>query len=296
VVIEVSSFQLEEIVHFKPYIAVLLNVTPDHLDRYASMADYFSAKLNLVRNQEKGDYLVLNRDDPVLWENSARAGGFGAAQKVWFSCRGRDADAYAAGGYIHVKPAEKISLAGNPLRGMHNLENILAAVAAARLAGAQPAKIEAALRDFKGLAHRMESLGKIGKVEFINDSKATNVDAALKSIAGIHGPMVVILGGKDKGGDFKALEKTIAERVDTVLLVGQAAAAIRGQLPALEKKFHPVKDLGEAAAEGFKRLEKKGGVVLLAPACASFDMFKNFEHRGEVFKEEFLKLKKKYER
>lgn len=300
VVLEVSSFQLEEIIRFKPDIAVLLNVTPDHLDRYAAVDDYFSAKLNLVKNQERGDYLVLNYDDPLLRENKTDAGRFGAAQKVWFSrtCRDPDADVYIAGEYIRLKPAhkdtverEKISLAQNPLRGVHNLENILAAVTAARLAGVEPAKIETALGNFKGLTHRMESLGKIGGVEFINDSKATNVDAALKSIDSIHESLVVIMGGKDKGGDFSILEKTIEEKVDTVLLVGRAAAEIRRQLGLPREKFYRVKDLAEAVAEGFKRLEKKGGVVLLAPACASFDMFENFEHRGQVFKKEVLKLK-----
>ena len=342
VVLEVSSFQLEEIVHFRPKIGLILNITPDHLDRYASTAEYFSAKLNLVKNQERGDYLVLNADDPVLREHAhANSSSFGQARRLWFSlsrtieakkdngfdifasivgkdillrvgdvdCSSRDSGETGDTGASSVTDAtrstprkgtspvppglkdscEKISLLNNPLRGLHNLENILAAATAARLAGVSPETIEAALPSFKGLPHRMESSGTLDNVEFINDSKATNVDATLKSIAGITGPMVLILGGKDKGGDFVGLREIIKERVDQVLLIGKAAQTIREQLGA-GIDMEPVTDLADAVNKGYRRLKATGGVVLLAPGCASFDMFNNFEHRGDVFKQEVSRL------
>jgi UDP-N-acetylmuramoylalanine--D-glutamate ligase len=314
VVIEVSSFQLEEIIHFRPYIGVILNVTPDHLDRYVDTAEYFSAKLNLVKNQEHSDYLVLNGDDRVLREHAQDDPPiFGWARRLWFlrtRSKARDAamEIFASlhGEEIHLHlgsfssstaSIEKISLKGNPLLGVHNLENILAAVTTARLLGVCSNHIETSITSFQGLPHRMESVGKIGDVEFINDSKATNVDAALRSIASISGSMVLILGGKDKGGDFTVLGNSIRERVERVLLIGQAAPFIRSQFSGqkiLEKKLDNVSDLEEAVKKGWQILEKKGGVVLLAPGCASFDMFNDFEHRGEVFKEEVFKLMKSF--
>jgi UDP-N-acetylmuramoylalanine--D-glutamate ligase len=312
VVIEVSSFQLEEIVYFRPYIGVILNITPDHLDRYADTAEYFSAKLNLVKNQERSDYLVLNGDDRVLREHvHDEPPVFGRARRLWFMRTGAKASDTAVEIFvslheeeIHMQlggfspspgSIEKISLKGNPLRGLHNLENILAAVTTARLLGVSSKHIETSITSFHGLPHRMEPVGKIGDVEFINDSKATNVDAALKSITGISEPMVLILGGKDKGGDFTVLGNAIRERVERVLLIGQAAPTIRSHFSsqkALEKKLENVSDLEEAVKKGWQILGEKGGIVLLAPACASFDMFNNFEHRGEVFREEVVKLSK----
>jgi len=345
VVLEVSSFQLEETVHFRPHIGLILNITPDHLDRYASTAEYFSAKLNLVKNQVRSDYLVLNADDPVLRKHAhANSSSFGQAQRLWFSLSGTidakrdkqfDPFASISGTDILVnlenvdcffmedrkdgktgdspilegtpntknsrsipdngKTLEKISLQNNPLRGLHNLENILAAVTAARLAGVSAQTIENALPTFKGLTHRMESVDSIDNVEFINDSKATNVDATLKSISGISAPLVLILGGKDKGGDFTILREIIKKRVNLVLLIGKAAQTIHHQL-GTGIQVEPVTDLAEAVAKGYQHLKQTGGVVLLAPGCASFDMFDNFEHRGETFKQEvnrFIKEKQK---
>lgn len=311
VVIEVSSFQLEEINHFRPYIGVILNITPDHLDRYAGTAEYFSAKLNLVKNQERSDYLVLNGDDQVLRKHAHDDPPvFGRARRLWFlrsspkaSDAGMEIFSSLHGEEIHLQlggssPSsnnmETVSLKGNPLRGLHNLENILAAVTTVRLLGVSSKHIETSITSFRGLPHRMEPVGKIGGVEFINDSKATNVDAVLRSITSISGSMVLILGGKDKGGDFTVLGNAIRERVDRVLLIGQAAPSIRSQfsfIKDLEKKLDNVSDLEEAVKKGWQILGKNGGVVLLAPGCASFDMFNNFEHRGDMFKEEVFKLK-----
>jgi UDP-N-acetylmuramoylalanine--D-glutamate ligase len=288
VVLELSSFQLEEIADFKSHIAMLLNISPDHLDRYSNLTNYFSAKKNIFKNQAESDFMVLNYDDPLLREN---AGSFGPAKTVWFSrlSMGIGEGAYIENDHIVLKLAgsvKRISIKENPLRGLHNLENLLAAVTVAVLCGIKARGIEKSIAGFKGLTHRMEPAGKIGAVEFINDSKATNVDAALKSISSINTGMVLILGGKDKGGDFALLGSAIKERVKKVLLLGSAAPAIYEQLADMKEKFIFIKDLSEAAASGYEILKESGGVVLLAPACASFDMFDNFEHRGEVFKKE----------
>ncbi len=297
VVVEVSSFQLEEIIHFKPHIALILNLTPDHLDRYPGIEAYFDAKLNIGKNQNSGDYMIVNADDTRLrchrqWKGNAR--------QVWFSRLNDESgiDASLEGGDICLRlPAggegETVSLANNPLPGVHNLENLLAAVTAVRLMGITPGGIQSALRDFKGLPHRMETAGHVGKVAFINDSKATNVDAAIKSVESIQDPLVLILGGKDKGGDFTQLREIIQKRVKQVLLVGHAAPEIRRRLPELEHIMTTVKDFAEAVETGYRLLRDNGGVVLLAPGCASFDMFDNFEHRGRVFIEEVGTLARK---
>ncbi|MCP5047523.1 MAG: UDP-N-acetylmuramoyl-L-alanine--D-glutamate ligase [bacterium] len=310
VVVEVSSFQLEEIEYFRPDIAVILNITPDHLDRYDRIEDYFDAKLNLVRNQARGDWLILNRDDPVLRREEHKE-RYGTATPLWFSRRrttpgglgtpdSQDSPDVAAcfeddGHTLRLslgdpKTVETLSLHDNPLRGIHNLENILAAAMTARLAGAEPGDIRAGIAGFTGLPHRMESAGKLGGVEFINDSKATNVDAALMSIKSINEPMALILGGRDKGGDFSLLLPEIRKKVDNILLIGEAADTIRKQLILLSNRFYEVTDLADAIEKGWKMMEPTGGIVLLAPACTSFDMFDNFEQRGDVFKEEVAKL------
>jgi UDP-N-acetylmuramoylalanine--D-glutamate ligase len=285
-VLELSSFQLEEIVHFRADVAVLLNITPDHLDRYPSMGAYAAAKFNLFKNQRPADFMVLNGDDPLL-QNEKK---LGPGKPLRFSSSRVLSDgAFLENQAVALKfgtAAERISLRRNPLRGIHNLENIMAAALACRAVGLTAAEVESGLESFRGLAHRMEAAGTIGRVEFINDSKATNVDAALKSIASIDNALVVILGGKDKGSDFTALRDILAAKAKKVLLIGKAAPLIASQLRGLEGKLAHVRDLREAVHAGYEALRREGGVVLLAPACASFDMFDNFEHRGDVFKQE----------
>ena len=291
VVLELSSFQLEETVRFRPSVAVLLNITPDHLDRYPSMSEYKAAKFKLLENQKRSDCMVLNADDPLLRESAK----MGRGKAYWFSAsRPQECGAYIKGPDLIMKVGgseETISLRENSLRGIHNLENIMAAALACRQVGLSAAEIEAGLAGFRGLPHRMEEVGKVGLVEFINDSKATNVDAALKSITSIDGNLVVILGGKDKGSDFSVLERPLRERALRVLLLGQAAPLLRSQLPGLGERLCDVDDLEEAVAKAYELLAPGGGVVLLAPACASFDMFSNFEHRGDVFRQEVLRLR-----
>jgi len=293
VVLELSSFQLEEIVRFRPEVAVLLNITPDHLDRYPSMAEYAAAKFNLFKNQQAEDCMVLNADDPLLRDGSK----LGRGRPLWFSAtRPLACGAHLQGQDLVLSEGgevQAISLRRNPLRGIHNLENIMAAALACRAVGLSAREIEAGLASFRGLPHRMEEAGRVGTVEFIDDSKATNVDAALKSIASIDGNLVVILGGKDKGGDFSALLEPLQQRARRVLLLGKAAPLLAGQLSALGDRLARVRDLEEAVASGYGVLKESGGTVLLAPACASFDMFDNFEHRGEVFKQEVRRLQQR---
>jgi UDP-N-acetylmuramoylalanine--D-glutamate ligase len=283
-------------VDFKPHIALILNVTPDHLNRYKSLEDYFITKLNIGKNQESIDYLILNYDDPMLLRENIEI--VGKAKRVWFSRLECDFEtgAYLKDDHIYTKlgdKEEKVSLIKNPLKGLHNLENLLASVTTARLMGISSSGIEKSMEDFKGLPHRMESVGKLGNVEFINDSKATNVDATLKSINSMNQSTVLILGGKDKGSDFAILLDPIRQKAEHVLLIGDAASTIHLQLRGIAEKISIVSDFSEAVEKGYRLLAKKGGVVLLAPGCASFDMFENFEHRGQVFKEEVLKLNRK---
>lgn len=290
VVLELSSFQLEEIERFRADVAVLLNITPDHLDRYPSMEAYAAAKFNLFRNQRPVDCMVLNADDPLLGD----ARRLGPGKPFWFSTTRMLHDGAGLedhGIVLNVSPTrERIALRRNPLRGIHNLENIMAAALACHAVGLGAAEIEAGLESFRGLPHRMETAGTVGRVEFINDSKATNIDAALKSIASIDGELVVILGGKDKGSDFSGLQKTLSEKSRKILLLGKAAPLIAAQLHGLENRLIHVRDLREAVRVGYETLRRDGGVVLLAPACASFDMFTDFEHRGNVFKQEVQAL------
>jgi UDP-N-acetylmuramoylalanine--D-glutamate ligase len=291
VVLELSSFQLEEIVHFRADVAVLLNITPDHMDRYPSLEAYATAKYNLFKNQRPADRMVLNADDPLLHDEKK----LGPGKPLWFSStRSLPAGAFLENHDVVLSSGmtkEKISLRRNPLRGIHNLENIMAAALACRAVGLAPAEIEAGLESFQGLPHRMEASGIVGRVEFINDSKATNVDAALKSIASINGNLVVILGGKAKDSDFTGLQNILAEKARTILLMGKAAPLLAAQLKVLGKRLVNVRDLNEAVSTGYEILRQEGGSVLLAPACASFDMFDNFEHRGNVFKQEVRLLR-----
>ena len=227
VVLELSSFQLEEILQFRADVAVLLNITPDHLDRYPSMEAYAAAKFNLFKNQRPGDCMVLNADDPRL----ADAPRLSPGKPLWFSA----ARALNEGAYLENQDMvlsigtarERISLRRNPLRGIHNLENIMAAALACRAVGLSGADIESGLASFQGLPHRMEAAGVVGRVEFINDSKATNVDAALKSITSIDGDLVVILGGKDKGSDFSSLQKVLANKGAKSTAAGQSRTVDR---------------------------------------------------------------------
>lgn len=298
-VVELSSFQLETVSRFRPWVAVVLNMTPDHLDRHGTFEAYAAAKAKVFASQTKDDFAVLNADDEVCtrWASSIEA------HVRWFSRRGPVvAGAYVEDGDIVYNsgasaqagtPAWAHTVLGVeeiPLRGAHNVENVLAAVCAAAIAGAGAHSIRAAVRDFPGVEHRLEYVAAIGDVRFYNDSKATNVDAAVKALEAFHEKLLVILGGKDKDSDYTVLRPLLAQKARQVLLIGAAAEKIASQLgPGLP--LLRAGTLDRAVDEAMRRAQP-GDVVLLSPACASFDQFENYEHRGRVFKELVHKLEK----
>jgi UDP-N-acetylmuramoylalanine--D-glutamate ligase len=282
-VVELSSFQLETIEQFRPDAAALLNITPDHLDRYDSMDDYAAAKQRIFMNQTSSDVAILNADDARVARMSAGI----KAQVVYFS---RAAELTEG---IFVRGDEIVSRKGGQeqflvstgeigLKGAHNLENVMAALGLGLACSAAPEAMRLAVHDFKGVEHRLEFAGEIDGISFYNDSKATNVDAAVKSIEAFDGRLIVILGGKDKGGDFRPLTSLIKAKAEQVILIGAAAGKIREAIEGAAP-IHLAASLEDAVGLGFA-LGKPGSIVLLAPACASFDMFDNYEHRGRVFK------------
>ncbi len=280
-VLELSSYQLEDIENFKPDISLILNITPDHLDRYGNMGAYLDAKLNIIKNQEMSDYLIYNEDDEILNKISINN-----VTKINFSLLKESSNSFLLDKSVISKlNGEKIiSLKNNPLKGIHNLENIIAAVTAVLIAGLDAEEIEKNLASFKGLQHRMEFSGSYNGVEFINDSKATNIDSAIKSSMSFDEDMVIILGGKDKDGDFRLLDNVLYKQARAILLIGDAQEKIWSQFEQCREKSQKINSFDEAVSIGYEILKDDGGVLLLAPACASFDMFDNFEDRGNKFK------------
>lgn len=279
-VLELSSFQLETIRTFRARIAAALNVTPDHLDRHHTFEAYAAAKARLFETQRAGDYAILNADDPACRGYASRT----AAEVLWFSqLRPVARGAHLEGAAILLDGRPWLETAAIPLRGRHNLENVMAAALASRLAGAPPEGIAQAIREFPGVEHRLERVLEAGGVAWYNDSKATNVDATLKAIEAFDGGLWIILGGKDKGSDYRPLRQPLAARARAALLIGAASGKIASQLEGAL----PLVECGtlEAAVDKARRLAVPGETVLLAPACASFDQFQNYEHRGRVFKD-----------
>jgi UDP-N-acetylmuramoylalanine--D-glutamate ligase len=282
-VLEVSSFQLETIQKFRPRIAVVLNVTPDHLDRHRTFAAYTDAKARIFENQQTDDFAVLNADDPTCIEMAART----RAQVFLFS-RKREVQ---QGAYVHQgqvlfrdsKGQREIMLLSEiPLKGAHNVENVLAAVCVGALSGIDPGKIRKAVASFKAVEHRLEYVATIRGVEYYNDSKATNVDATIKALESFPANIHLILGGKDKGSDYSVLNELLRQRVKRVYTIGAAAGKIESQIKGAEIVH------AETLENAIKRASESaqpGDVVLLAPACASFDQFRSYEHRGKIFKD-----------
>jgi UDP-N-acetylmuramoylalanine--D-glutamate ligase len=284
VVLEVSSFQLETIRTFRPHIAVLLNITPDHLDRHGSFAAYRDAKARIFENQQANDFAVLNADDPSSVELRTRT----RAQVFWFSRKQVPTQgAYVSEGRIFFRDAsrqrEVMPVSDISLPGAHNLENVLAAVCAGVLSDVEPGRIRKAVGEFRAVEHRLEYVASIGGVAYYNDSKATNVDATIKALESFPGNIRLILGGKDKAGDYRQLNDLLRERVKSVYTIGAAAAKIESQIQGVPEVVHA--ETLENAIRHAAASAESGDIVLLAPACASFDQFRNFEHRGKVFKE-----------
>jgi UDP-N-acetylmuramoylalanine--D-glutamate ligase len=283
VVLEVSSFQLETIQTFRPKVAVVLNVTPDHLDRHRTLEAYVNAKGRIFENQRGDDFAVLNADDPTCVTMAART----RAQVFWFS-REKEVKqgAWVRDGSILFRDGERqqeiMPVSEIPLKGAHNLENVLAAVCAGALMGCSPEKIRQAVREFKAVEHRLEFVATIRGVDYYNDSKATNVDATIKALESFPANIHLILGGKDKGSDYTVLNDLLRQRVKRVYTIGAAAGKIEGQIKGVEV-VHA--ETLENALRKANAVAEPGDVVLLAPACASFDQFKNYEQRGQLFKE-----------
>ncbi|MDQ2834137.1 MAG: UDP-N-acetylmuramoyl-L-alanine--D-glutamate ligase [Acidobacteriota bacterium] len=285
-VLEVSSFQLETVEQFHPSIAVILNITPDHLDRHGSFENYVAAKQRIFANQGPGDALVLNADDRVTQMCAARA----KSEVFWFSAtRAVRQGTFVRDGAIvwvgkeggvtePIMPVTEI-----PLKGGHNLENVLAAVCVARLASVPAGSIRSTVAQFKAVEHRLEFVRKIDGVEFYNDSKATNVDATMKAIASFTGGIHLILGGKDKESDYSRMTDLLKERVKVVYTIGSAAEKVERQLHGVVK-MKAAQTMQTAVAEAAKDAVA-GDVVLLSPACSSFDQFDDYEHRGRVFRQ-----------
>jgi len=282
IVLEVSSFQLETIQTFRPKVAMVLNVTPDHLDRHRTFEIYVDAKARIFENQQGSDFAVLNSDDPTCLALGSRT----HAPVFWFS-RQKEVErgAWVRDGNIVFRDGsgqrEILQVSEIPLKGAHNLENVLAAVCAGVLMGCAPEKIRQAVRDFKAVEHRLEFVATLRGVDYYNDSKATNVDATIKALESFPANIHLILGGKDKGSDYTVLNDLLRQRVKRVYTIGAAAAKIESQIKA--EVVHA--ETLENAIRKANAAAQPGDVVLLAPACASFDQFKSYEHRGRVFKE-----------
>lgn len=292
-VTELSSFQLECIETLRPKVGMLLNITQNHLDRYPSMDEYAAAKWNMFRNMGEGDYAILNAEDPRVCRGSDSLRcpvWYFSAQPAEHPDRIRGAGICRDQLWLNTGHGAFLVMEGRevPLPGRHNLENALAAALAASLLGASPVEIRNGIMTFSPLPHRLELVGELEGRRFYNDSKATTVESVLVALAAFGRGTVLILGGKDKGSDFRPLAPVLAEKGTQVLLLGQAADKIAHALGSAIPSQH-VKDLAEAVRRGFE-LAPPGGVVLLSPACASFDMFNNFEHRGDVFREEVGKF------
>ncbi|MCF8236524.1 MAG: UDP-N-acetylmuramoyl-L-alanine--D-glutamate ligase [Saprospiraceae bacterium] len=283
-ILELSSFQLDDIDQFHPHIALILNVTPDHLDRYQNSMDlYAGAKLNLSRNQGKEDYLILQKDnhyiDQVLANRPIRATMMWVGQPDGVS-----------GKWLTVAE-EKYDLTGFVLKGEHNLFNTTCSILAARKAGLSQRQIQEALSSFLPVSHRMEPIGELNGVRYINDSKATNVDAVWYALQAMDQPVIWIAGGKDKGNDYDALLPLAKEKVKALVCLGLDTRKLESVFAGVVPHISVCRSMQDAVSEA-ARLADEGDCVLLSPACASFDLFKNYEHRGNMFREAFHELLK----
>ncbi|KNZ70473.1 UDP-N-acetylmuramoylalanine--D-glutamate ligase [Thermincola ferriacetica] len=293
IVAEVSSFQLECIHRFKPKVSIILNFTPDHLDRHGTFENYILAKARIFENQGPEDFAVLNFDDPKVaaWAEQVKA------QVIFFSRRHKlEKGVYVRQDRIIIDlgqgSKDVCSVKDIFIRGNHNLENALAATAAAAALGVEPEVIAEVLRTFRGVPHRMEHVAEIDGVVYINDSKGTNPDAAMKALDSYDQPLVLIAGGRNKGSDFTAFAAKVREKVRALVVLGECADEI---IESMNKvgfsniyRAHTLEEAVRKAAE----VANPGEIVLLSPACASWDMFKDFEQRGEKFKEVVLSLRR----
>ena len=284
IVLEISSFQLETIQTFRPRVAVILNITPDHLDRHRTFQTYVDAKARIFENQQTSDFAVLNEDDPTCLTLAGRTRG----QVFWFSRKKEvKQGAYLEGGRILFRDGagqrEIMLVSEIRLKGAHNVENVLAGICAGVLLGVAPDKIRQAVRGFKAVEHRLEYVTTIKGVEYYDDSKATNVDATIKALESFPANIHLILGGKDKGSDYTVLNDLLRQRVKRVYTIGVAADKIESHIKGAAEIVHA--ETLDNAIRRAHAVAQPGDIVLLAPACASFDQFQSYNHRGQVFKE-----------
>ena len=284
IVLEVSSFQLETIQTFRPKVAVVLNVTPDHLDRHRTFQAYVDAKARVFENQQPSDFAVLNEDDSTCLTLGERT----RAQVFWFSRKKEvKQGAWVREGQILFRDAsgqrEIMLVTEIPLKGAHNVENVLAGVCASALMGCTPELIRKSVREFKAVEHRLEYVATVKGVEYYDDSKATNVDATIKALESFPANIHLILGGKDKGSDYTVLNDLLRQRVKRVYTIGAAAEKIESHIKGTTDIVHA--ETLDNAVRRAASVAKAGDIVLLAPACASFDQFQSYNHRGRVFKE-----------
>ena len=291
IVCEASSFQLEDCDKFAPEAAVFLNISEDHMDRHGSGDEYLQAKLNVFAGQDSGDAAILNAGQPELREASIP--GYGS--EVWFGlqqpCRERgDCSAYVDEGAVWWKQERLFSQGDLQLRGTHNLENALAAVSAGMCLGLDGKSVAAAIKEFPGVPHRLEEIAEVDAVLYVNDSKATNIDSTVVALEAFGEGVHLILGGRLKGGSFEGLRESVSRACRGCYLIGEAAGKIENDLADCDVTINMCGDLNSAVAEA-GRSAGPGEVVLLAPACASFDQYEDFEQRGESFRELVLDLK-----
>jgi UDP-N-acetylmuramoylalanine--D-glutamate ligase len=294
-VVETSSFQLEQTETFHPWVAVMLNFSPDHLDRHPSVDAYGSAKARIFDNQTPSDWAVINADDPAV----CRLAEHGRAATRLFGRRSHVAEGTGIEeGWIVDRRREQIErlvpLGAIQLLGPHLVDDVMAAATVGQIAGVPSVAMTAAVVAFRGLEHVMELVAEVDGVRFVNDSKATNVESALRSIESFDGGLVPIVGGRFKGGDLRALRAPLAARAKAVVAIGEARALVRDALSGAVD-VHDAPSLEDAVQTAFE-LAKPAGVVLLAPACASFDMFRDYAERGRKFKEEVARLGRELER
>jgi UDP-N-acetylmuramoylalanine--D-glutamate ligase len=284
VVLEVSSFQLETIQTFRPKVAVVLNVTPDHLDRHRTFQAYVDAKARIFENQQSSDFAVLNEDDETCRTLTERT----RAQVFWFSRKKEvKQGAWVHEGQILFRDGsgqrEVMLVSEIPLKGAHNVENVLAGVCSGMLMGCDAELIRKAVREFKAVEHRLEYVATVKGVEYYDDSKATNVDATIKALESFPANIHLILGGKDKGSDYTVLNDLLRKRVKRVYTIGAAAEKIESHIKGAAEIVHA--ETLDNAVRRAAAVAQAGDIVLLAPACASFDQFQSYNHRGRVFKE-----------
>lgn len=290
VILEVSSFQLDHIDTFRPQVSVLLNITPDHLDRYENDFErYARSKFRIIENQLDDDAFIYNRDDPTVWNRVRQMADTGDGPRLLGISLERDV---AAGAFLRngdlilrfnqqeevLMRAEELSL-----QGRHNLYNSLAAAVAARVTEVRSDVVRESLMSFEGVPHRLEFVRELDGVRYVNDSKATNVNAVWYALESFTEPVVLIVGGRDKGNDYASLKPLVKEKVRAVIAIGESAAKVSAELGPLAGRAFDADSLQEAVQYA-RIFAESGDVVLLSPACASFDMFENYEERGEVFK------------